>query len=472
MQLTALLGLICGLNGCTSPIGATATVACPDNYFACPASLNGNCCASGLGCGLNSCYTLSPATTTLTYTTTEDGSVLTIKTTSITTATPTDLATATGDGAIAKYYPSTVAKTKATESAGAASGGSAGGLSKGAIGGIVAAAVIILIAVLAAAFFILKRLKHTEQVVQTHRETTSGTRTRQTTEKNKSEVQVRVVPTPSEVDAFDYDPLMMNSSVASPLRPGQRPAAPRSRHVRGGSETGSQPSLWSGQSATRWPTPSVNSEPDDRSGPTTYFELPPRAHHTNDAARPTVRQSVNSNDSSAYTYHDYAAHRHGRQTSNASELSGDENGVLMPKAVELEARGAFTPELPGSDTEGESNSGGRRRSAPKRKGTAASINDIVSPMSVRPGATQPGRPRRRGDSQIVSPMDGQTVVAGGAASLLGSIDESVSVRASHSLHGHYGPDPGEREADARNSRSTVPGFVPLERPSQDGSERR
>lgn len=447
---------------------------CPDDYFACPASLNGNCCSNGLGCGLYSCYTLTPATTTLTYTTTDDGSVLTITTTSVTTSTSTDIATATGDGAVAKYYPSTLPKTAATETAVASSGGSEGGLSKGAVGGIVTAAVIILVAILAAAFFILKRLKHTEQVVQTQRETTSGTRTRQTTEKNRLEVrQVRVEPTPSEVDALDYDPLMQNSSIASPLRPGYGPSAPRSRHVRGGSDTGSQPSLWSGQSATRWPTPSVNSEPDDSNGPTTYFELPPRTHQPNDGSRPAMRQSVNSNDS-AYSYHNYAR-GHGRHTSNASELSvgGDEHGALLIPRAELEAHGAsFTPELPGSDTDGESNHGGRqrRRRAPKRKGTAASINDLVSPMSVRPGVApaQQGRPRRRNDS-LVSPMDGQTVVTGGAASVLGSIDESVSVRVSHSLHGHYGPDPGEREADARNPST---GFVPLERPSQDGSERR
>lgn len=49
-----------------------------------------------------------------------------------------------------------------------------------------------------------------------------------------------MVPTPSEVDAFDYDPLMMNSSVASPLRPGQRPPAPRDRCA-GGDPTRTAP---------------------------------------------------------------------------------------------------------------------------------------------------------------------------------------------------------------------------------------
>lgn len=423
-----------------------------------------------MGCAVNSCYSLSPATTTLTYTTTEDGTALTITSTSVTISTPTTISTVTADGAVPKFFPSTVSKTEATASAGSSRGDSnrGGGLSKGAIGGIVAAAAIILIAVLVAAFFIIKRLKHTEQVVQTHGDTTSGTRTRQTTEK-KSEVNVRVVPTPSEVDAMDYDPLMMNSSVASPRRPGHRPQMDHNR-ARGGSDTASQPSLWSGQSATRWNTPSVNSDADDN-GRTTYFELPPRTHQHPDG-RPAIRHSVNSNYS-AYSYHNFA-HAHGRNASNASELStgsddnGSQHGVgspLMP--IELGVDGEFRPELPGTDADTESNSGHQQR-GPRRKGTATSINDLVSPVSMRPGMGQASRQRRRGDSQTVSPLEGRTTVEG-SRSGLGSIDESASVSATQSLHGHYGPAIGGREMDTGNS-PIVPGFVPLERPSQDGSE--
>ena len=357
-----------------------------------------------MGCAVSSCFSLTPVTTTLTYTTTEDGSDVTVTTTSTNTPTPSNLSTVSGDGAVAKYYPDTLSKTEATATAGASSGGgNKGGISKGTIGGIVAAAATVLVAVLAAAFFIIKRLRHTERVVETHRETTSGTRTRQTTEKKNSEVNIRVIPTPSEVDNLEYDPLMMNSSVASPLRPGQRAPAPRNKHTRTDSDAGTSPSLWSGQSATRWNTPSVNSDPEDN-GRTTYFELPPRTAHPD--GRPAMRQSVNSNDSSVYSYHNFT-YAHGRHTSNASELStgsddmGSQHGVgspLMPHAHELGVDGAFRPELPGSDTETD------RRGPPKRKGTAASINDIVSPMSMRPGAAPPGRSRRRGDSQIVSPV--------------------------------------------------------------------
>lgn len=427
-----------------------------------------------MGCAVDSCYSLTPATTTVTYITTEDGTALTITTTSITTSTPTTISTASGDGAVAKFFPSTVSKTEATASAGSTSdgNGSSGGLSKGAIGGIVAAAAVILVAVLVAAFFVIKRLKHTEQVVQTHGETTSGTRTRQTNEK-KSEVNVRVVPTPSEVDAMDYDPLMMNSSVASPQRPGHQPRTSQNR-ARGGSDTASQPSLWSGQSATRWNTPSVNSDADDNSR-TTYFELPPRAYQHPDG-RPTMRQSVNSNDS-AYGYHNYA-YAHGRNASNASELStgSDENvsqhGIGSPfLPIELGVDGGPMPELPGPDSDHDSQGhSGHHPRSPKRKGTATSINDIVSPVSMRPGAAQASRQRRRGDSQVVSPMEGRIAADGRRRSGLGSIDESASMSATRSLHGHYGPIVGGREIDMGNS-PTVPGLMPLGRPSQDESER-
>lgn len=425
-----------------------------------------------MGCAVASCYSLTPATTTVTYTTTEDGTALTITTTSVTTSTPTTISTVSDDGAVAKYFPSTVSKTEATAVPGSTSDGNggSGGLSKGAIGGIVAAAAIILIAVLVAAFFIIKRLKHTEQVVQTHGETTSGTRTRQTNEK-KSEVNVRVVPTPSEVDAMDYDPLMMNSSVASPQRPGHQRTS--QNRARGGSDTASPPSLWSGQSATRWNTPSVNSDADDNSR-TTYFELPPRAYQHLDG-RPAMRQSVNSNDS-AYGYHNYA-YAHGRNASNASELStgSDENvsqhGIGSPfLPIELGVDGEFRPELPGPDSDHGGHHSGRPPRSPKRKVTATSINDIVSPVSMRPGATQASRQRKRSDSQVVSPMEGRIAADGRRRSGLGSIDESVSMTATRSLHGHYGPAVGGGETDIGNLPN-LPGLVPLERLSQDGSER-
>lgn len=457
-----------------------------------------------MGCANSYCYSTSPSTTTVTYTTTEDGSAITITTTAVTTpATPVDAVSSTSDGAVAKFFPTTEAKVTATSAAGSSGGN--GGLSKGTIGGIVAAAVVILIVVLAAAFFIIKRLRHTEKAVQSHRETTSGTHTRQTTEK-KSEVNVRVQPTPSEVDAMDYDPLMIRASRGSPRRSQQQPHAGNGRSRSGSDDAASQPSLCSGPSAgLRWNTPSVTSDTDDNNNSNnnnnnrTYFELPPRVQSQPGAARAQIRNSVNSTDStSQYSYHNFVyAPGHNRQWSNASsEELASQHGMGSP-LIELGVDGAFTPELPGgSDTETESNSGGGggsggsggRRSprggGPRRGSANPSINNIVSPMSTtaanRPPLAQANRPRRRGDS-LVSPVEGQNG-AGGAR--LGSIDESVTTATTtttttttNSLHGHYGPPVrGGSEMVDRGNSPTVPGFVSIgpegwERPSQDISER-
>lgn len=444
-----------------------------------------------MGCANTYCYSTSPSTTTVTYTTTEAGSAATVTTTSVNTpAAPVDTASSTSDGAAAKFYPTTEAKVTATSAVGSSGGN--GGLSKGALGGIVAAAVVILIAVLAAAFFIIRRLRHTEKAVQSHRETTSGTRTRRTAEK-KSEVNVRVQPTPSEVDAMDYDPLMIRASRGSPRRPQQPPRASNGRSRSGSDDAASQPSLCSGPSAgLRWNTPSVASDTDDNNGNNrTYFELPPRAHTQPGAARTQMRSSVNSTDStSQYSYHNFVyAPGHNRQWSNASsEEVASQHGVGSPlipptHVVELGVEGAFTPELPGSDTETESNSGavanagGRSPQDGPRRGSAnPSINNIVSPMSTtttnRPPLAQAKRSRRRGDS-LVSPVEGHN---GAGGSQLGSIDESVTTT-TNSLHGHYGPPVrgGSEMVDLGNS-PTVPGFVSIgpegwERPSQDSSER-
>lgn len=457
-----------------------------------------------MGCAASYCYNTSPSTTTVTYTTSTDGSAVTVTTTSVTTpASQTASASSAGNGAVPKFFPTTEAKVKATQAAGSSGGG---GLSKGAIGGIVAAVAVLLIAVLAATFFILKRLRHTEQAVQSHRETTSGTRTRRTTEK-KSEVNVRVQPTPSEVDNMDYDPLMMNSSVASPRRQNHLSSHLSGRgHGRsraGSDDARSQPSVWSGPSAgMRWNTPSVTSDPQDNND-NPRFELPPRPddQQPGDRGPVPVRHSVNSADSrSQFSYHNYSSYApgHGRHESNASELSAGSADELVggrvgsplirrPQvwAAELDAGGAATtPELPGSDTETESyHNGGRSRGRTRRQSTNPSISNVVSPTSTTTAAS---RARRRGDNSLVSPLDGQgqgqNGGGGGGGSQLGSIDESVL--GTDSLHGHYGPPVGaamrEADMDAADQSPTVPGFVSLgpgsqgwggSRPSQDSSER-
>lgn len=80
-----------------------------------------------LGCSsLSACYSLSPVTTALTYTTTEDGFAVMITTASVITLTRTDLSAATANGGVAKFCPSTASKAEATTAAAALSSGGGG----------------------------------------------------------------------------------------------------------------------------------------------------------------------------------------------------------------------------------------------------------------------------------------------------------------------------------------------------------
>ncbi|ROW06608.1 hypothetical protein VMCG_04269 [Cytospora schulzeri] len=496
-------GLVCGAaRACNNAAGATYSQTCPTGYYLCPASANYGCCQSGMGCGVSACYSTSPSTSVIVIATTTDGSATTITSTTVVTPTggSSDSA-ATDAGAAAKVFPSTYAKAAATESSDNDSSGSSdkGGLTTGEVGGIIGGAVALLLIVLAASFYIVKHLRRTERAVQSQRETTSGSGTRQTTDK-KSATQVsvaRVQPTPSEVDAMDYDPLMMSPSVASPRGSNQPPRTVNGRS-RSGSDALSQPSGYSSSAAAaRWNTPSVDSDGDSIARG--YFGLPPRVHN-HPGGRPPMRSSQ---DSSQYSYR-HAYQNHGRQYSNASELSaGSDSDVrsqhgmgsplIPPTAIELGVDGGFVPELPGSDTETESigpHRTGSRQSArrPRRSSTGVSMSNIVSPVSMttvnRPQSTHTNTGRRRGSS-VVSPLEGQggngTRARNDSSVLseprLGSIDESTTGAGAgaaptpDSMHGFFGSPTtavGHTVTGPRNrtdvSSSTLPGFVPVWNP--------
>jgi hypothetical protein len=481
-------GLLCGANqACTPPAGVTFSQTCPGTgYTACPASLQGGCCQSGMACGMSACYNTSPSTSVMVVATTRDGSATTITSTSVFTPTaePSDAAT----GVVAKLFPSTYSKQAATEGDSSPGGGGSSGLSKGAIGGIVGGAAAVLVIFLAVACFLVKRLNKTKRAVESHRETTSGSGTRQTAEK-KSETQVSVVrmqPTPSEVDAMDCDPLMVpSSSIASPQGRYQN-AQPVNGRSRSGSDTLSQPSGYSDSTAgPRWNTPSADGGGDSNSRE--YFSIPPGAQL---AGR---RASEASSQYRQYSYHRFVhGGRHGRNHSDASELSagsdseiGSQHGRGSPHmgaaaAAELSNEGGFVPELPGSDTETESNgphgANGRRPGQPRRRSTG-----VVSPMSTtsvnKPPLTHANlvSARRRGNSNV-SPMDAQNGGGGrgrsdssvATESRLGSIDESAmaAVPATNSLHGYFGSPTaavGQTAAGRRDDFDTppLPGFVSL-----------
>ncbi|KAK7748116.1 hypothetical protein SLS53_001369 [Cytospora paraplurivora] len=441
-----------------------------------------------------------------------DGSATTITRTTV--ITPTEAPSGSSDGnteGVAKIFPSIYSKVAATSSDDdtSTSSGSKGGLTKGELGGIIGGAVALLIIVLAVSFFIIKRLAKTERAVQSRRDTTSGSGTRQTNEKSATQVNiVRVQPTPSEVDAMDYDPLMMRSSLASPRRPQQRP-----QHVDGRSRSDSdvlcQPSGYS-TSAPRWNSPSVGSDGGDNNAPG-YFEQPPRVHG-NPAGRPPLRASQGS---SHYSYRP-AYEQHARQYSNASELSAgsdsdirSQHGIgsplIPPTAIELGIDGGFVPELPGSDTETESNgaqgaSDHRHPRQPRKRSMGFTWSNFAAPMSTtvnKPPSTH-ANTRRRGSS-AVGPLDGHDGSGGRQRKegtvlpekRLGSIDESATATATasaaaptpKSMHGYFGSLITAVGQTATGPRSrtdvippTKPGNVPLgnsgEQPpaNQDGDE--
>ncbi|KAJ0124845.1 hypothetical protein J7T55_006188 [Diaporthe amygdali] len=486
-------GLVCGAGqACNPPAGATYSQTCGTGYTLCPSSVNYGCCQSGMVCGSSACFNLSPSTSVTVFTTTQDGSATTVTSTSV--FTPTADSSGTADGAVAKIYPSTYPKQAATEGDDSSGGGASSGLSKGAIGGIVGGAAALLLIFLAVAIFIVKRLKRTERAVQSRRETTSGSGTRQTTEK-KSATQVsitRIQPTPSEVDALDCDPLMMSSSVASPR--GQQQHLQGNGRSRSGSDAPSQPSGYSSSAAgLRWNTPSVDSDGGD-SNSREYFTLPPRVHN-----QPGGRDGRRiSEASSQYSYHHFAYARHGRNYSNASELSagsdevGSQRGIgsplMGPTTAELSSDGGFVPELPGSDTETESNgphgANGRRPPHQSRKRSTS----VVSPMSTtavnKPPLTHANLARRRGSSSV-SPMDAQNGSGGRGRSdssvapdqRLGSIDESATTSAptTNSMHGYFGSPTtavGQTAVGTKANFSSppLPGFVSLGPPQGNQTE--
>lgn len=430
-------------------------------------------------CGTDQCYNASPSTSVIVVATTSDGSATTITSTTVFTPTPDSSDNAAG-GVVGKIFPSTTPKATATQGPNSSGGGGSSGLSKGAIGGIVGGAAAVLVIFLAVAYLLVKRLKKTQRAVESRRETTSGSGTRQTGEK-KSATQVsiaRIQPTPSEVDALDDDPLMMpSSSVASPRGQQQYPRSGNGRS-RSDSDALSQPSGYSSSAVggQRWNTPSVGSE----GGDTSYFSLPGRVHNQLGDRRA-------SEVSSQYSYHRFTYGRHGRNHSNASELSAgsDELGsshglgspLIGPTAVELSNEGGFVPELPGSDTETESNgphgTNGRRPNQSRKRSAS-----VVSPMSTngvnKPPLTHANLVARRRGSSSVS-MDSQNGSGGrgrsdsstvAPESRLGSIDESAAaaVPATNSMHGYFGsPTTAVGQTAARGVFDTppLPGFVSL-----------
>ena len=371
-------------------------------YYLCPASYNFGCCQTGYGCALNACWATSPLTWVLTYTTTRGGSEATVTTTTVSTPTqPAGLPTSDTTAAFPKLIPTTEPKAEASAAP------SSGGLTRPQLGGIIGGAIALLVIVILVAFIIIKRLNRTARIVQSAKASTSDDLTR-TEKKNSTQVsvaQIRVRPTTSEVDAMDYDPLMMTGTANTP-------ASVSYGRSRSGSEL-------SGQTTPFPPVPSGGRQSVDSHQ--SYFDIPRPSNfpgrHANSVG---VRSSVDSQSQ----YQDHARH-----WSNASDLSTGSGGEARSSGVgsplmpaELSNEGGFVPELAGSDTETE----GRRRSSTS-VASPRGTSPYMGPHLSRPPMTHQRRRsdgHSRGRSESAAPPQSLDVVNEG----------------SEFTHGYYGPN--------------------------------
>lgn len=377
---------------------------CPAGRYLCPSSLNYGCCLSGMGCALSACYSTAPSTYVFTETiTTTDDSSNTITTTSITSTVvtptaPTDLPIDTSSG-LPKFIPVTQPKLSAEV---VDSGNSTGGLSKADLGGIIGGALALLIIVVTLALFIMRRLHRTAKAVEESRKGSTQTGTRTQAHTGMSQIQ----PTASQIDEMERDELL----VASP-----------------GTQTGRMRSD-SDISGSQRPTPSPYKpnfgDPrhyslDSARDTGEYFDVDP-----SNPGRDLVRDSFDGAGATP-DWH-YQRHEHGRNYSDASQLSDGEAGLgtiagrgayLVP--AELDPGNSTTPELEGSDSES-----GRVVSSSR---TSGMYRRNMSP--TRP----PLAHHRRRSSGYSSPGDVDDGPSPYQQQQLDVVSESVEM-----LHGYYG----------------------------------
>ncbi|KAH6848269.1 hypothetical protein B0I37DRAFT_160330 [Chaetomium sp. MPI-CAGE-AT-0009] len=403
------VGLICADDTCRPPAGMTFTnLQCPTDYFLCPAS--DGCCRNGLGCGPGAyCYATEPVTTTLmqTATTTSGTEIVTETHSTVTVITPT-IPTQPSDniGAVLKFTPTSVPKVPAASP----SSESDGGLSGGVIGGIIAGVVVLLIVVVVAAFLIIRRLKHVEDVMESKRGSSTGKKSQSQSQAQKEHYGRQLH---SDMDDMSVDPLMVPPSTTATNNHSTSPTP-----YPGGAASSR------GRADSAGFTPSPNMFPDDRSRHASpdfnagYFDASLQQQPMQ-AAR--IRAST---DSTGTTQHRGYVYTHWRQQSNASELSADgsDNGMASPHfpptpgaggggIPELDGTGAFV-ELPGAVVAtGPGHTGVRSRSS--------------SNTSI--GGARGGHARRRSDGVVQSPgFQGQPDAG------LEPLDEGAEI------HGYYG----------------------------------
>ncbi|KAI9646563.1 hypothetical protein NHQ30_004558 [Ciborinia camelliae] len=350
-------GYSCATDGCSASPGVSYSETCSVGSYLCPASLNYGCCKNGMGCGLNDCYstTISTFTLTETFTTTDSNSqTQTVTSTLVTASTPASPSVAANTSkasAMPKLTPTATATAIPKIEATSGSTPTSSGLTKPQIGGIIGGAAFILIAILIAAFFILRRLKEVSKKYEA--------KTRSGSSAPRSHRQHPPYPSPSAISSLSIDPLQMgNAEMSHTIRNNSYPTTePFSPHRHDGPEVVSPPTFnpYSPFSPNAYPNtrsqtqargyypvatsesvysqtssgrrnPSVESTPPHQQ-PQSYFDIPP---HQQSELPDFRNQNLRHG-------HDVSPIRrpsqHGRNWSDASDVSASSSSPL----VELDA---------------------------------------------------------------------------------------------------------------------------------------
>ncbi|KAK9414540.1 hypothetical protein SUNI508_11113 [Seiridium unicorne] len=404
---------VCRRDGdCVPPVGATSTATCPTNYYACASSLGGGCCLSGMGCNLVGCFSTAASTYTITtgVTTTDSaGNSITSVSTYITIQTPSATATKTTADAVGGFFQSTVAKVPATETS-----SSSGGLNQAQLGGVIGGVVVIFLAVITAAFLVIRRLRQNAKLIE---ESKRGSSTaNQTTVSYKP--GEAVTATVTEIDINEVDPLT------------QEPKPNRPVHLRARSDSSvdggfPSPAKSSGLSSGRSTPPAwpghYNPVPNPDNGVRhASLDSAPEGHYDPAGRSQISRSSLNRSSYDSQT----SNHPHGRHWSCASEVSGSADGAHGVSELEASIAAAAAR---------------RRSSSGASRPAAAHIRRTSDPY-------------QRGRSDSSAPVTAP----------LGTLSEI------HELHGYYGPVDGQvGQTAARLKSGDSPTTPEIDSPARD-----
>ncbi|RAL67671.1 hypothetical protein DID88_008415 [Monilinia fructigena] len=343
---------------------------CPIDYQLCPQSMNGGCCPNNRSCGASSCYLSSAASASACgvsgytacgidagggccpngYSCATDGCSASPVMAS-TPASPSVAANTSKASAVPKLTPTATAIPKVEATSGSTPTNT--GLTKPEIGGIIGGAAFILLVILIATFFILRRLKKVSKRYEAKTASgSSGPRSRRHRPSYSS---------PSDMSSISFDPLQMSQSgmsysvrndshpttepfsfnrhdgpegITPPTFNPYSPSSPnrynnsRARiKARGYYPVATSDSAYSQTSSGRR-NPSVESTPPLQQ-PQSYFDIPPHSYPQSELPDFRNQNLRHGHDVSPVL----RPSQHGRNWSDASDVSASSSSPL----VELDA---------------------------------------------------------------------------------------------------------------------------------------